>query len=146
MFLWVLCFLIPSPLRAFIGATVMGSQHSVSMVGLAMLSHVCYYVPMTTKTDALIHLPNVNAGPWKHFRVGYERRVSFNCDHGQRQHAVLKVSGNGEDAALITVMIVGVTRELSVGEYADPFSTANETLVAFARDCGCRTDTEGDAL
>ena len=101
---------------------------------------------MTTRIDALIHLPNVNAGPWKHFRGCYERYVSFNCEHGQRQHAVLKVYGNSGDAVLITVMIVGVTRELSVGEYADPFSTANETLVAFSRDCGCRTDTEGDAL
>ena len=101
---------------------------------------------MTTKTDALIHLPNVNADPWKHFRGCYERRVSFNCDHGQRQHAVLKVYGNGEDAALVTVMIVGVTRELSVGEYADPFSTANETLVAFSRDCNCHIELNGESL
>ena len=109
-----------------------------------MSFHVCYAGLMTTKTDALIHLPNVNAGPWKHFRGCYERYVSFNCDHGQRQHAVLKVYGNGEDAALVTVMIVGVTRELSVGEYADPFSTANEMLVALSRNCECRTNKNGD--
>ena len=111
-----------------------------------MLFHVCYAGLMTTKTDALIHLPRVNAGPWKHFRGCYERYVSFNCDHGQRQHAVLKVYGNGEDAALVTVMIVGVTRELSVGEYADPFSTANETLVAFSRDCNCHNELNGESL
>ena len=101
---------------------------------------------MTTKTDALIHLSNVNAGPWKHFRGCYERRVSFNCDHGQRRHAVLKVYGNGEDAVLITVMIVGVTRELSVGECADPFSTANETLLALSNDCACHNNPDGESL
>ena len=111
-----------------------------------MLSHACYTALMTTKTDALIHLHNVNAGPWKHFRGCYERYVSFNCDHGTRQHAVLKVYGNGEDPVLITVMIVGVTRELSVGAYADPFSVANETLVAFARDCNCHIELNGESL
>ena len=105
----------------------------------------CYTVPMTTKTDALIHLPNVNAGPWKHFRGCYERRVSFNCEH-IRRYALLKVYTDDEGAAMIFIRIDGVVCYLSVGEHADPFSTANETLVALARDCGCRTDTEGDVL
>ena len=111
-----------------------------------MLLHVCYAVPMTTKTDALIHLPKVNAGPWKHFRGYYERSVSFNCDRGIRRYALLTVYGDGEGDSLIFVRLDGVVRELRVGEWADPFSVANETLVAFARDCGCRTDTEGVAL
>ena len=99
---------------------------------------------MTTKTDALIHLPNVNAGPWKHFRGCYERRVSFNCEH-IRRYALLKVYTDGEGVTMIFIRIDGVTRELSVGEYADPFSTANETLVAFSHNCECRTNTNGDA-
>ena len=106
----------------------------------------CYSVPMTTKTDALIHLPNVNAGPWKHFRWGYERSVSFNCDHSNRRYALLKVYTDDEGAAMIFIGIDGVVRELSVGEYADPFSTANETLVAFSRDCNCHTNMNGELL
>ena len=105
-----------------------------------------YTVPMTTKTDALIHLPTVNAGPWKHFRGHYERYVSFDCDHRKRHYTILKVYGNGEGLTLINVKIDGIARTMRVGERADPFSVANETLVALARDCGCRTDTEGDAL
>ena len=101
---------------------------------------------MTTKTDALIHLPNVNAGPWKHFRGCYERRVSFNCDCGVRRYALLKVYTDDEGAAMIFIRIDGVTRELSVGEYADPFSTANETLVALARDCNCHIEPNGESL
>ena len=111
-----------------------------------MLFHVCYAGLMTTKTDALIHLPNVNASPWKPFRGCYERSVSFNCDHGNRRYALLTVYTDDKGGAMLFIRLDGVVRELSVGEHADPFSTANETLVAFARDCGCRTDTEGVAL
>ena len=107
---------------------------------------VCYTVPMFTKTDALIHLPNVNAGPWKHFRGCYERRVSFKCDHRNYRYALLKVYTDDEGAAMIFIRIDGVVRELSVGEYADPFSTANETLVALARDCNCHIELNGESL
>ena len=108
--------------------------------------HACYTTPMTTKTDALIHLPNVNAGPWKHFRGCYERSVSFNCDRGIRRYALLKVYTDDEGASSIFVRLDGRIRELWVGEYADPFSTANETLVAFSRDCECRTNKNGDVM
>ena len=107
---------------------------------------VCYSVPMTTKTDALIHLPNVNAGPWKHFRGCYERRVSFICDHRNYRHAILKVYTDDEGAAMISIRIYGVVHELSVGEHADPFNTANETLVAFSRDCNCHNELNGESL
>ena len=107
---------------------------------------VCYTVPMTTKTDALIHLPNVNAGPWKPLRGCYERRASFNCDHNSRRYALLKVYADDEGAAMIFIRIDGVVRELSVGEHVDPFSTANEMLVAFSRDCNCHTNMNGELL
>ena len=110
-----------------------------------MLFHVCYAGLMTTKTDALIHLPTVNAGPWKPLRGCHERCVTFKCEHGNYRHATLTVYGDGEGDSLIFVRLDGVVRELRVGECADPFSVANETLVAFSRDCGCRTDTEGVA-
>ena len=100
---------------------------------------------MIKKTDATIHLPSVNAGPWKHFRGCYERRVSFKCDHHNYRYALLKVYTDDEGAAMIFIRIDGVVRELSVGEYTDPFSTANETLVALASECNCRTNTNGDA-
>ena len=100
---------------------------------------------MIKKTDATIHLPNVNAGPWKHFRGCYERRVSFKCDHHNYRYALLKVYTDDEGAGMIFIRIDGVVRELSVGEYTDPFSTANETLVALASECNCRTNTNGDA-
>ena len=106
----------------------------------------CYTAPMTTKTDALIHLPNVNADPWKHIRGCYERRVSFNCDRGIRRYALLKVYTDDEGAAMIFIRIDGVVRELSVGEHADPFNTANETLVAFSRDCNCHINMNGESL
>ena len=106
----------------------------------------CYSVPMTTKTDALIHLPNVNAGPWKHFRGCYERRVSFNCDHNSRRHAILKVYTDDEGATMIFIRIDGVVRELSVGECLDPFSTASETLLALSRDCNCHIELNGELL
>ena len=111
-----------------------------------MLFHVCYAGLMTTKTDALIHLPNVNAGPWKHFRGCYERSVSFNCDHGNRRYTLLKVYTDDEGAAMIFIRLDGVVRELSVGEHADPFNTANETLVAFSRDCNCHIELNGESL
>ena len=97
---------------------------------------------MNAKTDALIHLPNVNAGPWKHFRGCYERHVNFNCDHGNRRYALLKVYTDDEGASMIFVGFDSVTRELSVGEYADPFSTANEMLLAFAGNCDCHNDPQ----
>ena len=105
---------------------------------------VCYSVPMTTKTDALLPLPNVNAGPWKHFRGCYERHVSFKCDHHNYRYAHLKVYADDEGAAMIIISLDGVVCELSVGEYADPFSTANEMLVALSRNCECRTNKNGD--
>ena len=106
----------------------------------------CYSVPMTTKTDALIHLPNVNAGPWKHFRGYYERNVSFNCDRGVRRYALLKVYTDDEGASLIFVRLDGKISELWVGECADPFSTANETLLALSSDCDCHTNMNGESL
>ena len=99
---------------------------------------------MITKTDALIHLPNVNAGPWKHFRGCYERNVSFNCDCGVRRYALLKVYTDDEGASLIFVRLDGKIRELCVGERADPFSVANETLLALSRDCNCHNELNGD--
>ena len=97
------------------------------------------------KTDALIHLPMVNAGPWKHFRGCYKRHVTFNCDHNSRRYALLKVYADDEGAAMIFVSLDGVVGYLSVGEHADPFSTANETLLALSSDCDCHTNMNGDA-
>ena len=111
-----------------------------------MLFHVCYAGLMTTKTDALIHLPNVNAGPWKHFRGCYERSVSFNCDRGIRRYALLKVYTDDEGASLIMVRLDGKIRELRVGECADPFSVANETLLALSSDCDCHNELNGESL
>ena len=105
----------------------------------------CYSVPMTTKTDALIHLPNVNAGPWKHFRGCYKRHVAFNCDHNSRRYARLKVYPD-EGGAMIFISLDGFVCYLSVGEHADPFNTANETLVAFSRDCNCHNELNGESL
>lgn len=99
---------------------------------------------MTAKIDALIHLPVVDAGPWKHCRDGYNRRVVFKCEHGNYRHAILTVYANDEGAAMIFIRLDGVVHELSVGECADLFSTANEMLVAFSHDCNCRTNTNGD--
>ena len=107
---------------------------------------VCYTVPMTTKTDALIHLPIVNAGPWKPLRGCHERCVTFKCEHGNYRHAILTVYGDGEGDSLIFVRLDGVVRELLVGECADPFSVANETLVAFSRDCNCHNELNGESL
>ena len=101
---------------------------------------------MTARIDTLIHLPNVNASPWKHFRGCYKRRVAFNCDHNSRRHALLKVYVDDEGAAMIFIRLDGAVRELSVGEYADPFSTANEMLVAFSRDCNCHNELNGESL
>ena len=111
-----------------------------------MLFHVCYAGLMTTKTDALIHLPNVNAGPWKHFRGCYERSVSFNCDRGIRRYALLKVYTDDEGASLIFVRLDGRIRELWVGEHADPFSTANEMLLALSGNCDCHNELNGESL
>ena len=111
-----------------------------------MLFHVCYAGLMTTKTDALIHLPSVNAGPWKHFRGCYERSVSFNCDRGIRRYALLKVYTDDEGASLIFVRLDGRIRELWVGEHADPFSTANEMLLALSGNCDCHNELNGESL
>ena len=111
-----------------------------------MLFQVCYAALMTTKTDALIHLPVVNVGPWKRLMGCHERCVIFKCEHGNYRHAVLTVYGAGEGASLIFVRLDGVVRELWVGECADPFSVANETLVAFARDCNCHIELNGESL
>ena len=107
---------------------------------------VCYTVPMTTKTDALIHLPNVNAGPWKHFRGYCERSVSFNCDRGIRRYALLKVYTDDKGDSLIMVRLDGKIRELWVGEYADPFNTANEMLLALSGNCDCHNELNGESL
>ena len=109
-----------------------------------MLFHVCYAGLMTTKTDTLIHLPKVNAGPWKHFRGYYERSVSFNCDRGIRRYALLKVYTDDKGDSLIMVRLDGKIRELWVGEGADPFSVANETLLALSSDCDCHNNPEGE--
>ena len=111
-----------------------------------MLFHVCYAGLMTTKTDTLIHLPKVNAGPWKHFRGCYERSVSFNCDRGIRRYALLKVYTDDEGASLIFVRLDGRIRELWVGEHADPFSTANEMLLALSGNCDCHNELNGESL
>ena len=108
--------------------------------------HACYTTPMFTKVDALTHLPRVNAGPWKHFRGCYKRHVAFNCDHNSRRYALLKVYADDEGAAMVFISLDGFVCELSVGEHADPFNTANETLVAFSRDCNCHTNMNGDLL
>ena len=111
-----------------------------------MLFHVCYAGLMTTKTDALIHLPRVNAGPWKHFRGCYERSVSFNCDRGIRRYALLKVYTDDKGDSLIMVRLDGKIRELWVGECADPFSTANEMLLALSGNCDCHNELNGESL
>ena len=90
--------------------------------------------------DVLIHLPAVNDSAWTFYRGFYERRVSFNCEHGNRHYALLKVYIDDEGAAMIFVRFDGVVRRLSVGEYVDPLSTADETLLVLSRDCGCRND------
>ena len=99
---------------------------------------------MTTKTDATIHLPDVNAGPWKRLRGLYKRHATFNCDHGNRRHAVLKVYGSGEGEAVIIIRIDGTMHELLLGEYADPFSVANETLLALSNECDCHNNPDGE--
>ena len=106
----------------------------------------CYTVPMTTKTDALIHLPNVNAGPWKHFSGCYMRHVAFNCDHNSRRYALLKVYADDEGATMIFIRLDGVVGYLSVGEHVDPFNTANEMLLAFSRVCNCHNELNGESL
>ena len=98
---------------------------------------------MNAKIDTLGHLPDVDAGPWKHFRGCYERHVNFNCDHGIRRYALLKVyTDDDEGASLIFVRLDGKIRELWVGECADPFSTASETLLALSHDCYCHNDPQ----
>ena len=111
-----------------------------------MLFHVCYAAIMTTKTDALIHLPVVNAGPWKHFRGYYERSVSFNCDCGIRRYALLQVYTDDGVASLIFVGLDGKISGQWVGECVDPFSTASETLLALSRDCNCHIELNGESL
>ena len=101
---------------------------------------------MFTNVDALIHLSEVNAGPWKHFRGCYKRHVAFNCDHNSRRYALLKVYADDEGAAMIFISLDGVVCYLSVGEHVDPFNTANEMLVAFSRDCNCHTNMNGELL
>ena len=99
---------------------------------------------MMTTTDILVHLPLVNAGPWKRVAGCYERYVSFTClEYRKRRHATLRVYNNGEGASMITVKLDGRTRELSVGEHTDPFNVANELLLAFER--GCCHEVGGDA-
>ena len=106
------------------------------MLGLALRFHVCYATPMNT-TDALIHLPNADVSPWRYSWGRYERYVSFTCDHGNRRYAILTVYGNVEGACIVTVKYADGVHEVLTGEYADPFSTANETLLALAGGCGC---------
>ena len=101
---------------------------------------------MNTRIDTLRHLPNVNAGPWKHFRGCYERYVSFNCEHRERHHAVLSVYGNGECDPMISIMIDNYTRTFWVGEHTDPFNIANEMLVTLSRNCDCHNETDGESL
>ena len=101
---------------------------------------------MTTKIDALIHLPITHLDSWKRVRDGYARCVIFKCEHGNNRYATLTVCANDEGAATIFVRLDGVVRELSVGEYADPFSTANEMLVAFSRNCDRHIYQNGEAL
>ena len=101
---------------------------------------------MTTKTDALIHLPAVNAGPWKRLRGCYERCVTFKCEHGNYRHAVLSVYGGDKGDSLIFVRLDGLVRELWVGECLDPFSTASETLLALSHDCNCHIELNGESL
>lgn len=111
-----------------------------------MLCHGCYTAPMNKMIDTLGHLPNVYAGPWTEFRGCYERRVSFNCEHRNRHYAVLTVYGNAEGGPVITVKIGDRMHEMAVGENVDAFSTANETLLALAGDCGCCTGVEWGVL
>ena len=95
---------------------------------------------MIKTTDALIHLPRVNAGPWTQFMDRYERRVRFRCDYHKLHFSTLKVYTNDEGARIVAVKIDGVTHAMTVGENVDPFSTAHETLLALSRDCGCDND------
>ena len=108
---------------------------------------VCYTVPMTTKTDALIHLPIVNASPWKYSHGRYERHVGFTCfEYRKRRSAMLSVRANGDGTTLITVDLDGIIRSMSVSELTDPFNTANETLVSLAGTCGCCGNWNGGSL
>ena len=97
---------------------------------------------MIKTTDTLIHLPNVNAGPWKRPRWCYERRVDFNCDHGFRRRSLLKIYANDDGVRIVAVKIDGVTHTMMVGEHANPFSIAHETLLALAGNCNCRTEQD----
>ena len=101
---------------------------------------------MFTNIDTLIHLPSANAGPWQHVRECYERRVVFKCKHGNYRHSILSVYAKDEGGALVFVRIDGVVCELSVREYADPFSTADETLLALSHECYCHTEMNGESL
>lgn len=102
---------------------------------------------MTTKLDTLAHLPLVNAGPWQYSYGRYERYVGFTCfEYRKRRSAMLSVRANGDGTTLITVDLDGIIRSMSVSEHADPFNTANETLVALAGTCGCCANTNGESL
>ena len=119
----------------------------VAIAGVAVLLQVCYTTTMTTKLDALAHLPIVNAGPWKYSYGRYERYVVFTCfEYRKRRSAMLSVRANGDGTALITVDLDGIIRSMSVSELADPFNTANETLVALAGTCGCCGNRNGESL
>ena len=111
-----------------------------------MSFHVCYATLMTTKTDALIHLPTANTGPWKRVNGRYERYVSFDCDYRKRHYAILRVYGNGKGGTLITIKIDGFSHAMSVGEHADPFSVANEIFLALSSDCDCHNNPDGESL
>ena len=47
---------------------------------------------------------------------------------------------------MIFVRLDGRIRELWVGEHADPFSTANEMLLALSGNCDCHNELNGESL
>ena len=115
-------------------------SHPIYWQGLALLLHVCYTAHMITKIDTLGHLPRVHASQWEAFTGGFDRHVNFDCEHGNRRYAVLKVYEDDGATHQIVVMIDGRGRYLSVGSHVDAFSTANETLVGLAGKCDCHND------
>ena len=122
-----------------------------------MLFHVCYTVPMTTKTatttlkgnamhdDILSHLPGATVGPWRSHWGKFQRLVSFTCPetHGLR-HCVLTVSARGGGYPAIIIAVDGRLVELVERVRDFPFTMASELLIENLPDC-C-TGVNGESL
>ena len=110
-----------------------------------MLFHVCYTVPMTTKTDTLIHLPNVNAGPWRSHWGKFQRLVSFTCPETHvLRLCVLTVSVRGGGYSAIVIAVDGWLVDLVERVRDFHFTMASELLIENLPNC-C-TGVNGESL